>query len=186
MLIFFYQIPFAADYVVIKSRDVMLVVFVAPFLGFDPKKRQAEDKGQQQHSDLHLAIAELRGTHRHRDGQAAANQDGRIKSANGQRKAPAGSGEFWEVPASVNQIGAEHSTEEHDFSSQEPPHTEGGRIALLLDIGKVVTQFGAVFVLQHQRAFPRPSSIAQGSPLQAKAWFHIRTLPKSQSESRQN
>ena len=49
-----------------------------------------------------------------------------------------------EVPATVDQVGAEQAAEEHDFGGEEDPHAEAGRVALLLFGGEVVQECGIV------------------------------------------
>src|SRR5690348_766501 len=98
-----------------EGGDMVLFIFVAPFLGFNAQEGQAEEKSQQQHFYLKLAITKLCRADRHRHGQAAANQHGGVKGTDRKGEAPAGSCEHWEIPAAIDQVSAEHSPEEHDF-----------------------------------------------------------------------
>jgi hypothetical protein len=73
----------------------------------------------------------LRGPDGENHGQAAADEDGGVGGAESALM-EAGGGEISEVPAAVDQVGAEQAAEEHDFGGEEDPHAEAGGIALLL------------------------------------------------------
>src|SRR6185503_19727287 len=108
----------------IEGRNVVLFIFVSPLLALDTEEGEAKHKGQQQHSDLHLAISQLGEAYRHGDGQAAAQQNDGIKGADWQVQRSAGGRKFGEVHAAINKISAEHAAEEHYFCPEEPPHAE--------------------------------------------------------------
>src|ERR1041385_3839461 len=170
------QVAFAANHVVIEGWNVVFLIFFAPLLRLNSQEGQSEDQREQQHFDLELAIAELGGTNRHGHGQATADQDRGVKGANPEVQAAAGGGKFRKEPTPVNQISTKHAAEEHDFCAQEPPHAKRGRVALLLFVGKVVSQLRAVFVFN---LFDEQRTIAQASPLPEAASFCIRRLPRS-------
>src|SRR5262249_218952 len=95
----------------------------------------------------------------------------------------AGCCKFLEIPSAINEISAEHASEKHDFGAQEPPHAERRSVALLLDVGKVVSQFGAVLVFS---VFENRWTIAQVSPLRAAASFHTSMVLRAQPGFRQS
>ena len=59
----------------------------------------------------------------------------------------AGGAEVAEILVAVNEVGAEHAAEEHDFLGKEQPHAKAGGILLLL-LGREVMQQGRVLVLR--------------------------------------
>src|SRR6266568_3361388 len=161
----------------------MLFVLVVPLVSLYSKEDQAEEDRREQQWHLQLALPELCRANRLGHGQAAANENRGIERSNRKIQTAAAGGELRKILEPVNQIGAEHAAEKHDFGAQKPPHAERGGIALLLFVGKVMAQFRTRFVLG---VFRDQRTIAQASPLREAAFFRIRTLPRSLLEFHQN
>src|SRR5579863_4976727 len=102
-----------------SSRDVVLDKLVAIFLAFDAEKGKAEEHGQDEHGDHEHAPCGLGSPNGKDDGQAAADEDSGVGSAQRGINRFAGGCEISEVPAAINQIGAKQAAEKHDFSAEE-------------------------------------------------------------------
>jgi hypothetical protein len=126
---------------------VALVEFLFVFDALDAEEGEAEKHGQDEAANHQGAPSGLSAPNGEHHGQAAADEDRRVRGAKAGLNRGAGGSEISKVQAAVNQIGAEQSAEEHDFGSQEDPHTEAGGIALLLRFGEVVQQFGMMLLL---------------------------------------
>src|SRR5262249_1023222 len=165
--------PVQLDFAGLKVRtgEVVFLEFCRPFDALDTQKSQAKDQRQNEQHDQQCAFAHLRGAHPKSNGQAAADENDCIYGSQPDIQGLARSCEFGEVPASVNQIRAEHAPEKHNFGIQEEPHAERCGVTLLLRIGEMVPQFRAVSL------FHSYWTIAQASPLAAWAYFRNRTPP---------
>src|SRR5579872_957621 len=152
----------------------MLFVLVVPLDAFNSKKRQAENERQDEQDDYQAAFSQLCGADAEGDGQAAADQNNRVGRAQVDVEAAAAGGKFVVVPDAINQVGAEHAAEEHDFRAKEQPHAEGGGVALLLDGREVMTEFRTVLVL-----LDRDRAIAQATPPEAREAGRSCRLPRS-------
>ena len=123
-----------------RARDVMLLELLGIFRGFDAEEGEAENDGEHEAADEHGALALLCGVDGKDDGQATADQHGGVGGAEFPAERLAGGGEVAEVRETVNQVGAEQTSEEHDFGAEEDPHAETGGVFLLLRFGEVVQQ----------------------------------------------
>ena len=91
---------------------------------FDSQEGQTQNQGERQIDHLLLALAQLGGAYCHHHGQAAADEYGGVDRAQSDVERVAGGGEVGEVPETVDEIGAEHAAEEHDFGRQKQPHAQ--------------------------------------------------------------
>src|SRR5208337_2464753 len=55
-----------------------------------------------------------------------------------------------EILQAVDEVGAKHAAEEHDFRHQKQPHAQRSRVLLLLRVGKVVEQRRIVGFVFHR------------------------------------
>src|SRR3974390_477899 len=122
------------------ARDMVLVKLLFVLDALDTEKSDAEKHGEDKHCQEQRAARCLRRPYGENDSQAAADQNGRVGSAESSVDRLAGGGKIAEVPSAINQIGAEEAAEEHDFGSEKDPHAEVGGILLLLRGGKVVQE----------------------------------------------
>ena len=112
-----------------------------------PRKAQAEERGEDQDPHQQVLLAHLGRPHRQRHEEAGRDEDGGIGRAHADVQRVRRGDERVVVPVAVEQVGEEHSAEEHDFRQQEEPHAEAAGLALLLLRLEVVT------VLRHEDVF---------------------------------
>src|SRR5581483_3880837 len=116
--------------------DKLIVIFDA----LDSKEAEAEDHGESEHHEGEATATGLDRKDGEDDGQTAADQDSGIGGAQGGIDRFAGRREIREIPAAINQIGAEQAAEEHHFGAKEDPHAEACGIFLLLLCGEMMEQ----------------------------------------------
>ena len=120
--------------------DVMLLKLLFILKALYNKKRHAEQNGDDKVASQQLALADFRRFHRQYDGNRADDQDGGVDGAHLDVELLASGGEGIEMGEAINQVGAKHAAEEHDFRDQKEPHAERGGVFLLLRVGEVVEQ----------------------------------------------
>src|SRR5690242_9971791 len=120
--------------------NVVLAELVGVLDSLDAKEGAAQDDGRQQVKDQQFLLAGLCGIYRQNNCEAAANQHRGINRAESNAKALAGGCKVVEVGQAIDEIGAKHTAEKHDLGHQEEPHSEAGRVLLLLRIGKMMPQ----------------------------------------------
>src|ERR1700722_11126033 len=128
-----------------RAGPVTLVKFIFVFFAFDAEEGAAKNHGQDEAGDQKIAARGLRGPNGEHYGQAAADEHGSVGGAERSVDGFAGGAEVAEVPETINQVGAEHAAEEHDFGSEENPHAQAGCIALLALGGEVMPELRAVW-----------------------------------------
>ena len=129
-----------------RAGNVVLFEFVFIFFALNAQEHHAEEHGDDEAANQKRAARDLRGPYGEDYGQAAADQHSGVGGAERGVDGFAGGAEVAEIPATINQIGAEQSAEEHNFGAQKYPHPETGGVALLLRFGEVVQQFGVVLL----------------------------------------
>ena len=87
-----------------------------------------------------FAFSHLRGAHRQRHGQAAANQHRGVDGADGDVQHVASRLETGQVEVAIDGVAGEEPAEEHDLGGQENPHAEAGGLVLLLQVLELVRQ----------------------------------------------
>ena len=123
-----------------RAGDVMLHKFFPVLDAFDAEEGETEDHREDEARDQQCAAGGLCGPDREDYGQTAADEYGGVGGAVAHVDGFAGGGEIREIPAAVNQVGAEQAAEKHDFGGEEDPHSQAGGIALLLGLGEVVQE----------------------------------------------
>src|SRR5712692_1521747 len=127
------------------SGDVMLLEFFGILVGLDAEKDETQKDGSEQPEHEGHALAKLRGTNPQDHSQAGADEDHRVYRAEFDVQLLTGGAEVRKILVAVNQVSAEHATEEHDFLGEEYPHTQARGIFLLL-LGRAVVQARRVLV----------------------------------------
>ena len=115
-----------------RAGHVMLHELVSVLDALDAEEGETEQHGDDEADNQQRAARGLRGPDGEHYGQAAADEHGGVGGAERHVDGFAGGGEVSEIPAAVNQVGAEQAAEEHDFGGEEDPHAQAGGIALLL------------------------------------------------------
>src|ERR1700728_450189 len=131
-------------------RNVVFFEFFFILDALDAQECEPEEHRDHEAADQQPATSRLRSPNRKNNRQTTADEDSGVCGAKRSIDRLAGGAEISEIPPAINQIGAEQTAEEHDFSAQENPHSETGGIALLLRIGEVMQQLRMMllFVMQ--------------------------------------
>src|SRR5271157_3198704 len=103
------------------SGDMVLLELFVVLDSLDAKEDESKNDGKNQVAQQHGTLGVLGRVDRQNHGQAAADQDSRVGSTQAESQGLAGGAKFGEVLEAVDQIGAEQSTEEHDFGGEENP-----------------------------------------------------------------
>ena len=110
-------------------------VVVAPFKRqLDADESQAQEHGRDQEDYERLAPAELSGMHGERHGQAAEDQDPRVRSAKPYVEKMTSGHKSGQIEVAINRIAAEEAAEEQDLRCQEHPHSQARGVVLLFGI----------------------------------------------------
>jgi hypothetical protein len=107
-------------------------IFVVIFDAFDTQENGAEDERENQKHRNKLFLSDLGGPNGHRHGHATADEDKGIREAPADFNGAAGKGEDVGIRVAVDGVGQEKATEEKNLGGQKDPHTERGRVFLLL------------------------------------------------------
>jgi hypothetical protein len=125
----------------IQAGSKTFQVIVPPLEGqFDDDECQAQRDSQDQESDEGIPFSHLRGTHRQRHGQAAANQHGGIDGADGYVQHVASCLKTGQVEIAIDGVTGKDPAEEHHLGGEEDPHTKAGGFVLLLQILELMRQ----------------------------------------------
>src|SRR5205807_724322 len=127
--------------VITECRNVVFFVLVAPLVTLYAQEYQPEKNGCEKQLYLQPPLAHLCRANRHGNRQTGADQHRCIDCTHDQVKTSAGDGELGKIPPAIDEVCAEHSTEEQDFSPEKPPHAERRSITLLLLVSEMVPQF---------------------------------------------
>src|SRR5208282_3972041 len=129
----------------VGSRDMMLLEFLGVLVGLDTQKDETQKDGGNQPEHQRHALAELGGANSENHGQAGADEHGGVDRAEFNIQLLAGGAKVRKILVAVDQIGTEHTAEEHDFLGEEYPHAQTGGI-FLLALGREVVQERRVLV----------------------------------------
>ena len=122
------------------SRNQVVLEFIGIFDSLDSQKGQTEQHRKNEKSDQRLAVSDLRAMHRQRHRQTAADQYGRVHSAQGYVEVAAGIGESGRIERPVHDVGGKYPAEEHDLGDQKDPHSQRRCLVLLLETVEVMLQ----------------------------------------------
>src|SRR6266851_5654792 len=106
------------------AGDVMLHEFFAILDALDAEEGEAKQHGDDEAADQERAAGGLRRPDGENHGQTTADEHCCIGGAVAHVDGFAGGGEVPEIPAAINQVGAEQPAEEHDFGGEENPHAQ--------------------------------------------------------------
>src|SRR5450759_1850862 len=134
---------------------VVLLEFFVVLETLDHQEGHAEQYGNDEVADKNFAAACLCCFHRQHNRNRTHDQHRGDKGSHLDAELLASGGEGVEVVEAVNEVGAEHAAEEHDFRHQEQPHAQRGGVLLLLSVGEVVEQRRIVSLVCHRRNFGR-------------------------------
>src|ERR1700730_12779183 len=95
-----------------RAGNVVLDKLVAILDSFDAEEDDTEKHGENEAADEQRAASGLRGPNRENHGQAATDEYYGIGGAQRHVDGFAGGGEVGEIPAAVDQVGAEQAAEE--------------------------------------------------------------------------
>ena len=129
----------------------MLLEFLFVLEALDDQEGEAEQNGNDEVSGEQLAFAGFGGFYCQDYRYRTNNQDGRIDGTHRDAELLAAGGEGVKVLQAIDEIGAEHAAEEHDFRHQKQPHAERGGIFLLLRVRKVVEKGWVMAFVIHCR-----------------------------------
>src|SRR5580700_11775573 len=130
---------------------MVLLEFLFVLEALDYEKGHAEQHGNNEVANQQFAFAGLRCFLRQNNRHRADDKDSGIRGSEPDVELLTSRGEGVEIGEPVDQVGAEHATEEHDFGDQEQPHAKRGGVLLLLLIRELMNQRWIVRFVFHDR-----------------------------------
>src|ERR1035437_11137022 len=100
-------------------RNVVFFEFFFILDALDAQECEPEEHGDHEAPDQETATSRLRSPNRKNNSQTTADEDRGVRGTKRSADRLAGGAEISKVPPAINQIGAEQTAEEHDFSGQE-------------------------------------------------------------------
>ena len=128
----------------VKAWDNMLYEFLVVFDAFYTQKHAAKNHRRYQEKNERAPVTRLRGAHRKRHRETAAQQDHCVQRAQADVQDVASAFKRGKVEPAKDRIRGKHAAKKHDFRHQEDPYSQRIGVLLLFEVLELMCQSGVL------------------------------------------